>query len=315
MQRAAARRTAAFRPGTVANHQRYMRSYVAFCLAYQVDDLDPTPAQLSAYIEFLLQSGIAAATIPNCLSGVRHYLQAAGMNDSSLLSYTVGLTLRSLKIAYDVPPNRKKAITLEQLRKLADYCQLRGLLGFTLKLAILVAFFGLLRLSNLVPPTVAKFDPTRHSTRADLKLEEPGLQFAQRWAKNRQTQLPQQEVPCIPIPQLEDDLLDPVQAMIDLYNLTATASPNDPMLLVPTAAGGYYVLDQRCFREEFRRALIACDLDPHLYTPHSLRRGGATLLHQTGATMDDIKHQGLWRSEAVKKKNISKTRPSPNLQC
>ena len=41
MQRAAARRTAAFRPGTVANHQRYMRSYVAFCLAYQVDDLDP----------------------------------------------------------------------------------------------------------------------------------------------------------------------------------------------------------------------------------------------------------------------------------
>ena len=223
------------------------------------------------------------------------------MNDSSLSSYTVGLTLRSLKIAYDVPPNRKKAITLEQLRKLADYCQLRGLLGFTLKLAILVAFFGLLRLSNLVPPTVAKFDPTRHSTHADLKLEEPGLQFAQRWAKNRQTQLPQQEVPRIPIPQLEDDPLDPVQAMIDLYNLTATTSPNDPMLLVPTAAGGYYVLDQRRFREEFHRALIACDLDSHLYTPHSFRRGGATLLHQTGATMDDIKRQGLWRSEAVKK--------------
>ena len=301
MQRAATRRASAFRPGTVANHERYMRSYVAFCLTYQVDDLNPTPTQLSAYVEFLLQSGIAPVTIPNCLSGVRHYLQAAGMSDSSLSSYTLGLTLRSLKIAYDVPPNRKKALTLHNLRQLADYCQLRGLLGFTLKLAILVAFFGLLRVSNLLPPTVSRFDPTRHSTRADLTLEEPGLQFAQKWAKNRQTQLAQQEVPKVPIPQLKDDPLDPVQAMIELYNLTPTALPHDPMLLVPTPDGGFYVFDQCRFRQEFRQALISGDLDPQLYTPHSLRRGGATLLHKTGATLDDIKRQGLWRSEAVRK--------------
>ena len=278
-----------------------MRSYVAFCLSYQVDDLDPSPAQLSAYVEFLLHSGIAPTTVPNFLSGTRHYLQAAGMSDAALSSYTLGLTLRSLKIAYEVPPNRKKPLTLDQVRKLADYCQLRGLLGFTLKLAILMAFFGLLRLSNLVPPTSLGFDLARHSTRADLTLEEPGLQFAQRWAKNRQTQLPQHEVPRVPIPHLEGDPLDPVQAMINLYNLTPSASSTDPMLLVPTADGRYYVLDQRRFREEFRQALIACDLDPRHYTPHSLRRGGATLLHQTGAALEDIKRQGLWRSEAVKK--------------
>ena len=130
--------------------------------------------------------------------------------------------LRSLKITYDVPPNSQKALTLEHVRQLADYCQLCGLLGFTLKLAILVAFFRLLHVSNLIPPTAAKFDPTRHSTRADL------------------TQLSQQDVPKVPIAQLEDDPLDPVQAMIDLYNLTPSAPSSDPMLLVPTPDGGYY---------------------------------------------------------------------------
>ena len=51
--------------------------------------------------------------------------------------------------------------------------------------------------------------------------------------------------------------------------------------------------------EQFKQALINCDLDPRHYSPHSLRRGGATLLHQQGANIQDIKRQGLWRSEAV----------------
>ena len=300
MQQAADCRASAFRPGTVANHERYMRSYVAFCLTYQIDDLDPTPAQLSAYVEFLLQSGIAATTEPNFLSGTRHYLQAAGMSDSVLSSYTLGLTLRSLKIAYETPPNRKRPLTLDQVRRLMDYCQLRGLLGFTLKLAIVLGFFALLRISNLAPPTVATFDPYRHSTRADLTLEAPGLQFAQRWAKNRQVLLPDHEVPRIPIPRLQDDPLDPVSIMVELFNLTSTAAPHEPLLLVPMVNGRHYVLDQCQLRSEFRQALVACDLDPRHYAIHSLRRGGATLLHAAGASVDDIKQQGLWRSEAVR---------------
>ena len=184
---------------TIANHKRYMWSYVAFRLTYQVDDL----TQLSAYVEFLLQSGIAPATIPNCLSGIRHYLQAAGMSDASLSSHTLGLTLRSLKIAYDVPPNSKKALTLDQVSKLADYCTDYLV---SLKLAILMAFF-ILCLYNLMLPTAAKFDPAHHSTQANLTLEEPSLQCAQRWAKNRQTQLPKQDVAQVPIPQLSKKMI------------------------------------------------------------------------------------------------------------
>ena len=299
LRRAADRRTHAFRPGTQANHERYMRSYVAFCLQYRIDDLAPTAQQLSAYVEFLLHSGISPSTIPNFLAGVKHYLQAAGMDSTVLTSYTLSLTLRSLRIDYSQTPNRKHPITLKQVRKLVDYCGLKGLLGFTLRLAILLGFFGLLRISNLAPLTTSSFDPLRHSTRADLIVEAPGLQFTQKWAKNRQTSLPAGQVPQIPLVNLPGDPLDPVQALLDLHNLTPTAGPTDPMLLIPTLDGRFYIMDQRRLRAEFRQALIACDLDPRQYTPHSLRRGGATLLHHQGASRKDIKRQGLWRSEAV----------------
>ena len=86
MNRAADRRSRAFRPGTAANHKRYKKTYVAFCLRYGIDDLDPTPKLLSAYIEFLLNSGISPNTVPNYMSGVRHYLQAAGIRDDVMKS-------------------------------------------------------------------------------------------------------------------------------------------------------------------------------------------------------------------------------------
>ena len=64
-------------------------------------------------------------------------------------------------------------------------------------------------------------------------------------AKNRQTTQSQKEAPRIPLPQLIDDPLDPVQAWADLYTLTAQAKPCDPLLLVPSLTGSNYVLDQR----------------------------------------------------------------------
>ena len=298
LRRAADRRTRAFRPGTVANHERYMRAYVAFCLSYQLDDLTPTAHHLSAYVEFLLHSGISPSTVPNFLAGIKHYLQATGMDASALSSYTLGLTLRSLRIDYTQVPHRKEGLTLTQVRRLVNYCDMKGLIGYTLKLAILLAFFGLLRISNLAPVTISSFNPLRDSTRDDLFIAPPGLQFAQRWAKNRQQPTAPTDTPHIPLMHLPGDPLDPVQALLNLHNLTPSALPQEPMLLIPTADGHYYPLDQHRLRAEFRQALIACNLDPRQYTPHSLRRG-ATLLHNHGAHLDDIKRQGLWRSDAV----------------
>ena len=226
------------------NHERYMRSYVAFYLQYRIDDLDPTAAQLSAYVEFLLHSGISPSTIPNFLSGVKHYLQAAEMDASALMSYTLSLTLRSLRIDYSQTPNRKKALTLPQVRRLVDYCNLRGSCVRRTRTAVLpkmgkeqATIFTAVRNTT---DTLAS--ASRRSTRPS-----PGNVRLAQSHPHRHTIRPH---------------------AIDTHT---------PRL-----------------RAEFRQALIACDLDPRRYTPHSLRRGGATLLQQHGAQRQDIKRQGLW---------------------
>ena len=109
-----------------------------------------------------------------------------------------------------------------------------------------------------------------HSQILRSPVEAPGLQYTQKWAKNRQTVLPAGQIPQIPLIHLPEDPMDPVQALLDLHNLTPTAGPMDPMLLIPTPDGHFYVMDQRRLRAEFRQALIACDLDLRQYTPHSL---------------------------------------------
>ena len=185
------------------------------------------------------------------------------------------------------------------MQHLVEYCQLKGLLGFTLRLAILLGFFALLRISNLAPLSATSFNPIRDSTRQDLTFEPPGLQYRQRWAKNRQTTKDPQEAPKIPLPYLPNDPLDPVQAWIDLQCLTTAAGPNEPLLLIPSLTGKNYVLDQHTLREELRQAFKACNIDPAQYSSHSLRRGGASHLHQHGTPVHAIKRQGLWKSDAV----------------
>lgn len=48
------------------------------------------------------------------------------------------------------------------------------------------------------------------------------------------------------------------------------------------------------YRRQFTRARDQLGL--HLYTPHSLRHGGATRLHLQGWSIDDVRTRGRWRS-------------------
>ena len=52
-------------------------------------------------------------------------------------------------------------------------------------------------------------------------------------------------------------------------------------------------------RSAFRDVMSATNLQQIGYTPHSLRRGGATLSFHAGVHVNAIKHHGTWRSSAV----------------
>ena len=52
-------------------------------------------------------------------------------------------------------------------------------------------------------------------------------------------------------------------------------------------------------RALFNKALRLAHLLDVGYTPHSLRLGGATFSYHAGVDLQQIKHHGTWKSQAV----------------
>jgi hypothetical protein len=50
---------------------------------------------------------------------------------------------------------------------------------------------------------------------------------------------------------------------------------------------------------QFQKLVQQLKLPPNTYTLHSLRRGGATLCHEMGLPIEQIKSHGTWASDAV----------------
>ena len=160
-------------------------------------------------------------------------------------------------------------------------------------------FIRYLRVSNMAPPTAAAFDETRHSTVADLQIREEGLVMSLKWTKSRQTnRLPV----AVPLPSLGDTLLCPLKAwykyraFLDLARVNTT--PQSPLLLTTDEPAGR-VVTIPMIRKLFKKAASLAHLDHAGYTPHSLRRGGATFSYHGGVPVHSIKRHGTWRSNAV----------------
>jgi hypothetical protein len=174
-------------------------------------------------------------------------------------------------------------------------CDDLGMFGKALKVAITIGFFAMARQSNLAPRAAKNFDPSRHTCRADVVLEAPGLILLLKWSKTCQSM---QQPDIIPIPHVPGSPADPVAAYKDLLRAQPTGHPNQPLLSLPSKKGTILTITSRQLAEALRELIIALELDPHMYSLHSLRRGGASTAYQAGVHFNDIKRHGQWKSDA-----------------
>ena len=70
-------------------------------------------------------------------------------------------------------------------------------------------------------------------------------------------------------------------------------------LLVTTDGPVGNMVTASMLRAMFHKAISIADLKDVGYTPHSLRRGGATFSYHAGVPLDQIQKHGTWRSDAV----------------
>lgn len=286
------RQKQAFQPGTHSNHRTYIRTYLAFCSFYKLQDISPAPATICLYIEFLARAFSSPKAIMNYVHGVKFLHKLVDQPATALTSFQVELSLRALKVTMPQLPKQRKPITVEMLQILCALCgRCCGNLSRVVKCALLFAFFGFLRCSSLAPPNQSAFDPTRHICRGDILMEHPGLLILIKWSKTRQDK---SHMHLLPLPSLASHALCPVSAYKDMV-AHQPAPPNSPLLQHPRGAP----VTTSTLRKLLITLLQSAGFSSLHHSFHSLRRGGATFSYQIGLDLQNIKAHGDWRSDAV----------------
>ena len=254
--------------------------------------MDPQISTVCYYITYLSQQFISSDSIRNYVSGISFLHKALGKSCPALQSFPVVCILRAVQVALRRHPHQKKPITPKILAKILPLISQLGEAQHAVKLAILLGFFGMLRVSNLAPASPAVFDCTRDITRQDVFVKPPGLVVSLKWTKTIQVM---QESPLIPIPAVPHSIVDPVQAFKQLVTHTPTKSVKQPLLTYQVNKT-MHVLSAPLLNSILAELITEVGLDHQDYSFHSLRRGGATTAYKAGVSISKVMKHGTWKN-------------------
>ena len=278
------RRRQAYRPATLKNYQSAQKLYLQFCLVHNIDVSHPSELDLAAYAEWLVQSALSCSTVRNHLAAVKMFYQwwdksaIVGSLSSPAWALTVKGMLNTIRPSFD----KRAAMIIEHLAQIVDVCSVDETMA-PMRVALTFGFFAFLRISNLVPPALHQFDVTRHTTFGDVRLHHQGLMLNLKWSKTRQHT---KHAISIPLPALGESVLCPVRAWTAYTALLEEQQvTKDTSLLLTTSEPKGKPLTIPVVRKLFHKACYEAHLEDAGYTPHSLRRGGATTAYHAGVSI------------------------------
>ena len=185
-----------------------------------------------AFLEFLTQNGSRSQSLSSYVSVLRHYFRLYDIQTLPLDHRKIQLFVKSVSINSSYMPQLKANITTPLLIKIAKACD-RLKHGFLYKTIFLVAYFGFLHLSNMVPPSSSTFDPSRHFLIGDVIFGSPGAHVIVKWGKAMQGSNKHQVVQ---LPSLPSSPLCLVSALKFLLS-SIKAPPSSPLFLIPSPTG------------------------------------------------------------------------------
>jgi hypothetical protein len=258
----------------------------------------PVPASqdtIVCYVAYLARC-LNSSSIPNYLNVIRILHLEAGYVSPLEGNFELDLLKRGIRRENGKPPNQKAPITLDILLKLHEFIDLESPADLAFWAAALIAFFGFLRKSSLLPPT-AHFDEKSTLLRSEvLDLGIESFVLLLRFSKVIQFG---QKVLKLPYTMCLSPSLCPVRALLSHFG----ASPLGPRrpLFSFMSHGHEVVLTQQAFVSRLKGLLVKVGLDSSIFSAHSFRRGGASYAFQLDLSPLQIKLRGDWSSEAYKR--------------
>jgi integrase len=263
-----------------------------FCTYYDVCFPAIGIHTLLSFIEFLINSNLSVPTVKNYVTSIKSFFKANSLPSEVFLSHHLTLALASLTKNYSPPTSIKLIFTPQQfLQLIVSSAHLP--LHVIYRMAFILGFLGLFRISNVAPPSSAKFDPLRHMRRGDVSILGDSILVHLRWTKTLQKYRQSARIRLFHIP---NSPVCPVAAFLSLkrsYPVLAT----DPLLSY-RASGQLFLITQSHLRRALKRLLLLLGLSSSL-TFHSFRRSGASLAFASGVPFQAIQAHGTWASDSL----------------
>jgi hypothetical protein len=244
-------------------------------------------------VAFLART-LKPTSIIKYLNIVRIMHVEVGLNNPLVENWGLDSMLKGIKRIKGLEVKRKLPITPEILLSIFACLDFHKALDVVFWAACLVGFFGLLRKSNLFPPSAGGHDPSKHLSREHFQPKSWGFELSISWSKNNQYR---ERTLAIPLLALPGHKLCPVTAVRAAFNRTCVSTAGGPAFLIPHGGGLVPLLYSR-FVGKLKSCIAAIGLDPKGYASHSLRRGGATWGARIGLPAEQIQMMGDWHSDA-----------------
>ena len=243
----------------------------------------------------LSRSFKSVQSIKNYVSGVRnlHLLHGYEFPDND--NFELRLLLGSVSRISPHTPKRVLPITPDLLHKIYQHLNIEEPYYRAKRCSFLFAFFLMARKSSIIPPSITKFDKTKHLCRKDIVLHNNCLLVTIKYSKTIQFG---ERLVTLPLLPLHGSCLCPIQNYLRLCKLVPT-NPEAPAFTYSNGSG-IKTVTFSSFTSVLYDTLQRAGIETNNYSEHSFRRGGATWAFKAHVSGELIQIFGDWASDAYK---------------
>ena len=221
---------AAYADGTRRNLRVQWESYLLFCFYFDFITLPASTRNLQLFAQFLSRTFKSIDSIKNYLNGVKSMHLLLGYPIDQINKFILNLSLKGMAKLNPYCKKQAEPITPEILIEIAEFMDFSDKTNIVYWCLFLFAFFLLARKSNLVPTLHKDLIEKKFLIKKDIVDYEDHLIVTFRWTKTIQKG---ERILQIPLVEIKDSILCPVNAYRNLLKIIPACSSESPLFILP----------------------------------------------------------------------------------
>jgi hypothetical protein len=286
----------AYSVNTKKSYKSQLYAYIRFCLRFGLVAVPASESTLCDYSSFLART-LKSSSIPCYLNVVRILHVEAGFDNPLEKNWQLSMVKRGIARSKGSPPAQKLPISIPLLKDIHGLLDLSNPADLAFWLACLLAFYGLLRKSTLLPVNAAALVQDKYICRSDVtELSLGSFVLVIRHTKSNQFG---QRVLKLPFVACVNSILCPVRQLLSHFGRSLL--PQSAPICNFVQGGREVTLTHRLFVDRLKHCIALSGRNSSLFSGHSFRRGGASFCYMMGLSEVQIKIRGDWVSNAYEK--------------